>query len=316
MERVPGARGLVAYVDDTCILGKAGFATSSAHFTTANGGRDSDLSLKRNVGLLLARLLGWSKIIFVDDDVTVPRTDLARLAGQLERYQFAGMTCPCFPDNSVVCHAHRLAKLPQDIFVSGGTLGVNCGSSAPSFFPDIYNEDWFFFGGAAARGELAKVGEVRQTPFDPYENPMRARHEEFGDLLAEGLYALIESVGEQDFDQILDLATARYWTSFINVRRGDIAHTEVHLQEFRRRDNCSDTVEAAINSLQTADASYQSNEITADLCVDFLAALRRDQETWRGIYRAAKTTDTMRDAMSWLNVTHWTPVRQAVLAPV
>ena len=33
--------------------------------------RVSDLSTKRNLGLLLARLNGWNKIAFLDDDITL-----------------------------------------------------------------------------------------------------------------------------------------------------------------------------------------------------------------------------------------------------
>ena len=55
------------------------------------------------------------------------------------------MVVPQHPDNSVVCHARRLAGRFQDVFVSGAVLGVHCNSLPLSFFPDIYNEDWFFF---------------------------------------------------------------------------------------------------------------------------------------------------------------------------
>ena len=33
------------------------------------GARNSDLSIKRNTGLLLARMLGWDRIFFLDDDI-------------------------------------------------------------------------------------------------------------------------------------------------------------------------------------------------------------------------------------------------------
>ena len=67
-------------------------------------------SLKRNLGLLLARLHGWNKIAFIDDDIKIGQPEhFARLAGQLEFYQAAGMVVDEYPDNSVVCHARRLA---------------------------------------------------------------------------------------------------------------------------------------------------------------------------------------------------------------
>ena len=113
----------------------------------------------------------------------------------------AGMVCRDFPDNSVVCHARRLAGFPQDNFVSGSVLGVNCDDLPFPFFPDIYNEDWFFFSKAVARLELANVGDAAQRPYKPFADPERARHEEFGDLLAEGLFSLIGEVLDRPVDE-------------------------------------------------------------------------------------------------------------------
>jgi hypothetical protein len=111
--------------------------------------------------------------VFVDDDVTLSRIDnIARLAGQLDRYQVAGMIVWDYPDNSVVCHARRDAALRQDVFLS--------------FFPDIYNEDWFFFACEAASRELGGVGQATQIEYNPYASPDRARPEEFGDLPGRG----------------------------------------------------------------------------------------------------------------------------------
>ena len=53
-----------------------------------------------------------------------------------------------------------------------------------SFFPNIYNEDWFFVLDAGKRlQQVATVGQVIQDPYDPYR-PERARAEELGDVLA------------------------------------------------------------------------------------------------------------------------------------
>ena len=104
------------------------------------------------------------------------KTDsLARLAGQLETHQVAGMVVRRFPDNSVVCHARRLAGLTQDVFVSGAVLGVHCNSLPLSLFPDIYNEDWFFFAKEAARRRLPRVGHAVQEQYEPFADPQRAR---------------------------------------------------------------------------------------------------------------------------------------------
>jgi hypothetical protein len=40
--------------------------------------RDSDLSMKRNVGLALARILGWQRVFFLDDDIRGLDSDALR----------------------------------------------------------------------------------------------------------------------------------------------------------------------------------------------------------------------------------------------
>jgi hypothetical protein len=158
--RTPGARALIVSIPNK--WKHAGFPTrtSAIEFQKANANRESDLSAKRNVALLLARLHGWNKVAFVDDDVT-HTGNIARLAGELERHQVAGMVVRPHPDNSVVCHARRLAGVQQDVFVTGAVLGVHCNSLPLSFFPDIYNEDWFFF---CERGRGRKTASCRQRP--------------------------------------------------------------------------------------------------------------------------------------------------------
>ena len=151
----PGAKALVVEIPKGWSHPTFPRRTSSQVFREPNAYRESDLSAKRNIGLLLARLHGWNKVVFVDDDVTLSRTDnIERLGRELDTYQVAGMVVRHYPDNSVVCHARRAAGLPQDVFLTGAVLGVHCNSLPLSFFPDIYNEDWFFFAREAASREL------------------------------------------------------------------------------------------------------------------------------------------------------------------
>jgi hypothetical protein len=103
-----------------------------------------DLSTKRNVGLLLARLLGWEQVLFVDDDIR--RLDagmLARGSSLVGRHRAVGFRVGEYPDNSVVCHAHRLGGGDQDTFVGGNALLVDT-AHVHSFFPAVYSEDWLF----------------------------------------------------------------------------------------------------------------------------------------------------------------------------
>lgn len=307
MHRQIGARGVVASVKG--MPSPAGAATSGQEFSIANGGRRSDLSTKRNIGLQLARLRGWKKLVFVDDDISLKSMDVPRLVRQLDRYPIVGMRCAEFPDNSVLCHARRLAKLRQSVFVTGAVLGVNC--EAPlGFFPDVYNEDWFFFGEAAAARRLPKPLHARQARYDPYATPDRARHEEFGDLLAEGLYALVESSGLASFEEVAGHANATFWESFIEVRLDTIDTVHKRLTSFMGEPDHGADVMAAVAALEAARGAYDrpAAAITAATCVDFLEGWRDDTASWHSTPRRGTFRSTG-EALTALGAQKVVPVR-------
>ena len=107
---IPGCRALIVGIPGDYRNDLLTFQTSDPSFADLKAGRNSDLSLKRNLGLLLARLMRWEKIMFLDDDIFgVTLTDLAKIASQLDSHQVTGLISRSFPDNSVVCHANRLS---------------------------------------------------------------------------------------------------------------------------------------------------------------------------------------------------------------
>ena len=307
--RTPGARALIIEIPKNYRVPQMPRRTSNRMFLEASAGRSSDLSTKRNLGLLLARLKGWNKIVFVDDDITL--TDTAafeRLARRLERVDIAGMVCRDFPDNSVVCHARRLAGFQQDNFVSGSVLGVNCADLPLPFFPDIYNEDWFFFSKAVAGYELASVGDATQRPYKPFADPERARHEEFGDLLAEGLFSLIGEIWDQttdedddlpiDYRQLFEFATMEFWTDFIRARRETLQATRAGLELISAAE-----ARQALRSLTAAE--QQLNLITPDLCTAFLDAWKEDLEEWEATVKATNSVSSVWEAMNELGLRKW-----------
>lgn len=312
-----GARALVIDVPEGHAIGNGAQATADCSFRAVTGGRSSDLSLKRNLGLLLARLRGWRKILFVDDDIDdLCADDIANLAHQLERSPVAAMRSWSFPDNSVVCHAGRLAGMPQDIFVSGAVLAVNTQLPGLSFFPDIYNEDWFFFAEDAARRRLPKVGEVRQDHYEPFADPRRAAREEFGDLLAEGLYAIFEDRPGWTFREQLEVAARRrYWASFIEDRASFIADVERRLENHAAAGRLVDKpAYSAMESLRYAKKELA--EISPQLCVDFIEAWREDTDRWQRQLPAQGLRLGEREALDTLGLGRWTscgygaPVRE------
>ncbi|ADB29765.1 hypothetical protein Kfla_0644 [Kribbella flavida DSM 17836] len=306
VEATFGARALVIDVPHDYQLLDHHHFTSDRAFWKASAERASDLSIKRNLGLVLARLRGWSKILFVDDDISQLRPrDVARLSGYLDRHPVAAMASKQFPDNSVVCHARRLAGLGQDVFVSGAVLGVNTQHSAVSFFPDVYNEDWFFFAQHAAARSLPKVGEVRQDEYDPYFDPQRAAREELGDLLAEGLYALFNGTPGWDLSEQLRAATSsRHWRLFIEDRRQMISETDNRLSAVPYT---SESGTSAVCKAQKSlgKAAEQLDIITPELCVDFIERWREDDVRWQQVMPRRGTALSEREAMNELQVEKW-----------
>jgi hypothetical protein len=303
VEATPGARALVVDVPNRYQLPGFRPLTSDEKFRRASAGRSSDLSAKRNVGLVLARLRGWDKILFVDDDIDQVRPrDVERFSSLLDRHPVAAMASMHFPDNSVVCHARRLAGLGQDVFVGGAALGVSTQQPTVSFFPDIYNEDWFFFAQHAAARSLPKIGEVRQDEYDPFADPERAAHQEFGDLLGEGLYALFSGRPGRDLKDQLDVATSRdHWRLFIEDRRAMIRATFDRLSELQD-ENRSELSPAQISLLR---ANEQLDLISPELCVDFIHQWRIDDESWQRVIPRRDTALSEAEAMDELQLRNW-----------
>jgi hypothetical protein len=256
--------------------------------------RNSDLSMKRNTGLLLARMLGWERIFFMDDDIRVVSADAVlstvALLGTGERgYRTAGMSVKAYPDNSVVCHARREVGEYQDVFVSGSVLAVDC--QAPfGFFPDLYNEDWLFFYRDAADERLATPGsQAEQLTYDPFADPQRAASQEFGDVIAEGLYALLHSG--------LDVKAAdqEYWGQFLKYRNGVLEDVIGRLEKARPelRSEISKAIGAAQQVLWN---------ITGKMCVEYLTAWQRDLEAWGKLLANLSGASSVAEALRTLRL--------------
>lgn len=236
--------------------------------------RRTDLSTKRNLALMLCHMLGWSRILFFDDDITGLNPADARAAGGLlSTYHAVGLRIGGYPDNSVVCHAHRETGGHQSSFVGGGALAINVAKTTAcnSFFLDIYNDDWFFLlDGDKWLQPTAITGEVIQQPYEPFRNPGRARAEELGDVLAEGIYWLL------DQDLSIADADAAHWAMFLEKRRLFI---EAVLEKVE-----SDPLDEQERSRRIAalkGALGRRALITPEFCEKYLQAWRRDRQAWR-----------------------------------
>jgi hypothetical protein len=252
---------------------------------------DRDTSLKRNVGLVLARVLDWRRIVFLDDDIADVDPDHIRAAaGLLNTYNVVALENVGFPDNSVVCHALRKTGVYQDSFVGGGAMAVAT-DRVTSFFPNTYNEDWFFLIDNESFRPTAITGKVSQERYDPYAGPARAEGEEFGDSIAEGIYSLLDEGGSlRDADQ-------NYWSAFLDDRRRLIAEVLAAIPGLDVATEERDRMAAAMEAAQARQLF-----IKPQLCVEYLEAWMADRVTWETYLRQLPRDLTLQQALKYLGL--------------
>jgi hypothetical protein len=263
-------------------------------FPMATHGR-GDASHKRNLGVLLARMLGWRSVLFLDDDVVGMDVDrLARTQTLLAAetpggdVEAVGWSFEAFADNSVVCHANRSTGGVQDTFVGAGGLAVRVHPGTP-FFPNVYNEDWLFLYDSVARGRVLLAGGMIQLSYDPFDHAARAEHQEFGDLFAESLFALLHeratpSVSAVDLDLLLAPA-----------RSGDWWRDRIR----RRREFLSGVAgRVPAGNLAMARSLARARDTLLGIApvdlADYTAAWREDLATWADLLAALPRTDLAR----------------------
>ena len=261
---------LVTYLPRSIDDDLLSFLTSAHPETDIEPSCHVDIARKRNAGLLLARLCGWRTIMYLDDDIRDLTASAVSGAAALTRcFQAVGFGINYYPDNSVVCHAHRLAGSPQDTFPGGSALVVDV-TQSDTLFPPLYNEDWLFLFDAVQRRSVAVAGMLSQLEYQPFAQSRRAASEEFGDVIAEGLYRLIHEGAD-----VTD-ATYSYWQSALERRSRLIDDVAARLL----RGEDAPLIGSALMSL--AAARKRLTAMSALACVSFIRAWRADLDAWRG----------------------------------
>jgi hypothetical protein len=294
----------------------------SNEYVIASLHRDTDLGLKRNLGLLLARMQGLEAILYLDDDISVtpasrlaaravrdhpwPAGDpLARLNDVLASFaaspdlHAAGYFQQDFDDNSVFCHARRLVGRAQETFISGGAHALRVDGPLP-FFSRAYNEDWLFFLFLMLEGPhtfpfggVRYVGTIHQDAYYPF-SVLRARSEEFGDLFAERLFAVL---GTLPREELLVAATRpSFWEVAIDSRCVMIDSILEDLYRLSPGIRGGAVLDAR-RAMQAARDMYAEARDLAGELGRFFAALIADREEWRKLLDSV-TPRSPADALS------------------
>jgi hypothetical protein len=266
------------HTDDTCVtwLPPSVEDTWLSFLTTVHPENEierschSDIARKRNAGLLLARMCGWRTIMFLDDDIRdLTPAAVAQATALTSHFQAAGLNIGHYPDNSVVCHAYRLIGGRQGTFPGGSALVVDV-ERCNTLFPPIYNEDWLFLFDGVQNRAVTIAGTGSQLEYRPFAHSRRAASEEFGDVIAEGLFRLLHQGAD------VSDATHAYWRSVLDWRLQLIDHVAGRLLE-----QSGPVVGGALMSL--AAARKRLTAISPLTCASFIHAWRSDVRSWRHI---------------------------------
>jgi hypothetical protein len=253
--------------------------------------RCSDMGAKRSEGILEGARRGWNYVLFLDDDVWPttdgdPTLDAAALRRarasmtQDSRLRAVGWTSDDYPDNSVYGHARRLIGLPQTVFIGSSALFVPLDPQTP-FFPDVYNEDWLFLIESALRScdphnAFGRAGGMNQLPYWPYRID-RARSEEAGDVLGEGLMNSLEDEADKLGTRA---ASTDYWREALVTRKRRLAEA---VRDVQRATAGAAGSERERQGARTALLAAEGvrHLVPAYSLADYYDAWQHDLECWR-----------------------------------
>jgi hypothetical protein len=249
----------------------------------------ADIAGKRNAGLLLARICGWRTIMYLDDDIRdLTAAAVSQAAALTAHFQAAGFSIGHYPDNSVVCHAYRLIGGRQDTFPGGSALVLDV-DRCDALFPPIYNEDWLFLFDAVRNRSVTIAGPGSQLEYRPFAHSRRAASEEFGDVIAEGLFRLLHQGAD------VSDATRDYWRSVLDRRLQLIDHVAERLLE-----QSGPVVGGALMSL--AAARKRLTAISPLACASFVHAWRTDVDGWRHTLLGLPVLGDLHDAAKYIGL--------------
>lgn len=233
-------------------------------------------------------------MLFLDDDIwDVRAAELPGAADLLTAgFRAVGLQNRGFADNSVVCHAYREIGAEQDSFIGGGAMLVDP-TTTRSFFPNIYNEDWFYLLGDGVPFRAAVSGSMVQRTYDPFADSRRTAGEELGDTLAEGLFWLLDDQRDPGSGD------AQFWGDFLYRRRRLFDHVlglvDTRVEDAARRGQ----IKASLR-----EARGRSSFITPWLCTTFVSNWFHDLTTWRGFIDHLPKISGVGKALSELGLSH------------
>ena len=155
------------------------------------------------------------------------------------------------------------------MFIGGGALAIGT-QSMTSFFPNIYNEDWFFLLDEDRLRPTTTTGRAVQKIYDPFGRGAPGRR-------SSGTASPRDCSGCSTTDGRCGTPLPRHWHGFLRRRASFITDVLGMVERMR-----GDPERRHRMPLSLKEARGRCQYIDPELCVRYVDAWRADRVRWRG----------------------------------
>lgn len=147
-----------------------------------------DIPLKRSYALFDARKNSFRSILLLDDDILITQDTLKKgISALAHGVSVMGFHVVDYPDVSTLDHISRIVCEKENVVsMTGSCMFINV-DEVTGDFPNVYNEDLFFFMMQPRQFSVVSGGFVRQCPYESFQSLDRVKHEQFGDLIYDAI---------------------------------------------------------------------------------------------------------------------------------
>jgi len=180
------------------------------------GDAEWNLGYARNYALFLSKIHNAYKVLFMDDDIVIPKEEIINNSfSLLEQFDFVGTNIGGMIDDSILGHISNDIgfKDTDERNMSGGFLAFNPKRIRFPFL-NIYNEDWIWLFLHSNEEKYLQPDFVIQKYSDPYfDYENKILFQEYGEIIISGILLAKE---KENFEL---LTLKIFWESVIGERK-------------------------------------------------------------------------------------------------
>lgn len=180
------------------------------------GNNEWNLGYARNFALLISKINNANKVLFLDDDIIIPNTEIVfNTFKLLDQYDFVGANIIGMIDDSIMGHISNDLELidTDERTLSGGFLAFNFKKIKHPFI-NVYNEDWIWLFFHSNETKFLQSEGVFQNDYNPYLGyKEKILFQEIGEIIITGILSL------NRYDSRTFTSSDVFWINIIKERR-------------------------------------------------------------------------------------------------